>query len=82
VATSPQSGLSFNWIAVGNRVDATATRSIPKEVSQASFDTQLRSFMGNDADTRSVATPMWWDGRQLRFDAPPSKPRVETALPR
>jgi len=82
VATSPQSGLSFNWIAVGNRVDASAARSLPTEVSQASFDERLRSFMSDESPQRAAGTAMWWDGQQMRFEPLPARARVETALPR
>lgn len=65
----------FNWIAVGARVDSARVTELPAEIRAGSFDQAMRGVMHNEADTTTSATPVWFDGQRVRFNAPPEQAR-------
>ncbi len=73
VADNNNTNLDFTWIAVGKRIDHN-NAALPKDLENERFNQNIRGFMFNENDTQNSATPMWWDGTQIRFDALPEKP--------
>jgi len=79
---SGSANVKFSWIAVGNRIDAAMARSMPTQLNDANFDTQLKAAMHNDGDTSRSGAPLWWDGARMRFDKPPEPPRPVKVEPK
>jgi hypothetical protein len=72
------SHVDLSWIAMGTRKDA-AEMTVSPEILDADFDIQMNGVMHNDMSSEN-ATPLWWDGTQMRHDALPAralKPRAE-----
>lgn len=65
--------LDFTWIAVGKRIDSN-NAGLPLDLENERFNQNIRGFMFNENELNNSATPMWWDGTQIRFDALPEKP--------
>jgi hypothetical protein len=61
------SSVEFTWIAVGKRVDAQKA-GLPTALADKNFDLNLKGVMFNEGNTEAIATPIWWDGSQIRFD--------------
>jgi hypothetical protein len=70
--------VKFSWIAVAERIDSE-NAELPKDIADDKFNENLKGFMFNENITNRNATPMWWDGSTLRFDAIPEKPIDEAA---
>jgi hypothetical protein len=70
------SDVTFNWIAIGTRKNYETVEHSP-EVIASDFDGKMNNVMYNDNNTNGLAQPLWWDGTQVRWDAPP----VKTSLP-
>jgi hypothetical protein len=68
---SGTSGVDFSWIAVGVRKGAE-NMVVSPEILEADYDAKMRGFMQNDNSTEDPSH-LWWDGSQVRFDAPPAK---------
>jgi hypothetical protein len=68
---SGQSNVAFTWIAVGTRVDADQVSSLPEDIMHKDFDNNMKGVMFNENNREKSATPIWWDGDKLRFDAIP-----------
>ncbi|MCA6364985.1 MAG: hypothetical protein IM638_18285 [Bacteroidetes bacterium] len=63
------SSTPFTWIAVATVSDSGA--EVTAEIRDSSFDEYIRRLMLDE----SFADPsgsLWWDGQQVRFDAPPA----------
>lgn len=67
------SNVSFSWIAIGTRKDAEDRSKIAPELLTKDFEKKMNSVMSNEMDTTAKQQFMWWDGKNVRFDAPPSK---------
>ncbi len=67
-----KSNTQFTWIAIAVRKGYENPEN-PKEVLSADFDQKLDGFMFNENDTKNSGQPMWWDGKQIRYDAVPKK---------
>ena len=63
------SNVGFHWIVVGERKINSAP--ISKEILAGDFDKKMNGVMFNDANTEENAQPMWWDGKQMRFESMP-----------
>ena len=69
---SSTTNVEFSWTAVVKRVDAN-TAQVPNMLLDKNFDEKLKGTMFNEGNLEQSAQPMWWDGTQLRFDAPPKQ---------
>ncbi len=65
----------FMWIAVGRRTDAGSKPSLPADIADKKFDDNLKGVMFNENNKEQSATPVWWDGSRIRFDAAPEEKR-------
>jgi hypothetical protein len=67
--------VKFSWIAVGRRAGYEKNPEVPAELCRTDFDRKMDGVMFNENDLHHSAQPVWFDGAQLRFDAPPEEPR-------
>jgi hypothetical protein len=74
------SNISFNWIAVGKRIDAVTKPELPVDLASNDFDANMKKVMFNESNKEQSATPIWWDGSKLRFDEKP-KSMINTGDP-
>ena len=65
--------LEFHWIALGAR--AGERRVVPAQIANGELDRHLDGVLFNEALTQQSGQPMWFDGKALRFDAPPATSR-------
>jgi hypothetical protein len=70
------SNVSFSWIAVGTRVDAAKTE-VPAELTNPNFAGNMQGVMFNEGNTEQSGRPVWWNGTNLMWSAPPSLTREE-----
>lgn len=63
-----KSNVQVSWIASAPVKQGDNT--VPQELLQNSFDEKMRGVMHNELAPGN-ATPVWWDGKQVRFDAIP-----------
>ena len=66
--------VKFSWIAVGRRAGYETNPEVPAELTKTDFDSKMDGVMSNENDLQHSAQPVWFDGTQLRFDAPPQEP--------
>jgi len=71
------SSVEFSWIAIGKRVDADKVTHLPEALKDKDFDKNMKGVMFNENNKEQNATPIWWDGTKLRFDAPPPDKTVK-----
>ncbi|MCX7696436.1 MAG: hypothetical protein N2Z72_01940 [Bacteroidales bacterium] len=64
---NPQSNVTFNYVIIAHRVD-DKNKTIPEFIYYPDLDEKLKGFLFNENITDRDATPMWWDGKKLRFD--------------
>jgi hypothetical protein len=62
----------LHWTAAGLRRDAP-TQPLAPELLAPDFDAKQRGLMRNDAAPAEPTQYFWWDGQQLRTDAPPAR---------
>ena len=62
--------VAFTYIVMGRRVDASSA-SLPADIADKNFDANMKKVMFNENDKEHSASPVWWDGKKLRFDAEP-----------
>jgi hypothetical protein len=79
---SGSANVRFSWIAVADRNDASRVTRLPSEMTNGSFDAQMKDVMFGDGDTERSGKEIWWDGQKIRFDrapepARPAKPEAE-----
>lgn len=72
-----QSNVDFTWIAIGKRIDANTVGALPEALKNKDFDKNMKGVMFNENNMEQSATPIWWDGTKLRFDAPPKSNNVK-----
>jgi hypothetical protein len=65
------SNVDLSWIAVGVR-KGSEKMTVSPEILEAEFDYKMRGVMHND-NSPEEAGAVWWDGTEVRFDAPPAK---------
>ena len=64
------SNVSFNWVAIGVKQNYENPQ-IPEEVLSSSYNKNMSNAMVSD-NSGTVASPIWWDGAKVRFDAVPT----------
>ena len=69
---SGNSNVQVSWIAV-TQVKGNENPIVPEEILTSGFDNNMRGVMFNDNNTSDTPGSIWWDGSNVRFDAPPSK---------
>ena len=62
--------IAFTYIVMGKRVDASSA-TLPADMADKNFDEHLKGFMFNENNKEQNASPMWWDGTKIRYDAIP-----------
>lgn len=65
------SNIDFSYMVIGKRIDAVNKPELPKDLAKKDFDQKMKGVMFNENNTEQSATPIWWDGQQIRFDAAP-----------
>jgi len=70
-AVDAKASVKFSWIAVGRRAGYETNPDVPAELARTDFDSKMDGVMSDENDLRHPAQPVWFDGTQLRFDAPP-----------
>ncbi len=78
------SNVQISWMAV-SPVN-TGNLNTAAELLSSEFDSKMEKVMYNDNNTDGTNQPIWWDGTQMRWDAPPVKQPdpnyINTARPR
>lgn len=64
--------VEFSWTSTAKRVDAIDADA-PAMLLDAQFDERLKGAMFDDGKLDQSGKHLWWDGLQLRFDAPPAQ---------
>lgn len=67
------SDVAFTWIAVAKRIDSNTKAEIPEALLHKDFDKNMEGVMFNENNLEQSATPVWWDGNTIRFDAIPQE---------
>lgn len=65
------SNVDLSWIAMGVRKGSENIVTSP-EILDADFDLHMHDVMHNEHSDEAGGS-LWWDGAQVRFDAPPAK---------
>jgi hypothetical protein len=73
-AVDAKASVKFSWIAVGRRAGYETNPEVPAELVRTDFDNKMDGVMSDENDLKHPAQPVWFDGSQLRFDAPPEEP--------
>jgi len=75
------SNVEISWIAVGNRVDASAMNEVPAVLKTNSFDTNINNVLFDDSNKENSGLGFWWDGATIQFGKVPAelspKPKTE-----
>lgn len=66
---SGSSNVAFTWIAIGTQSGYEAM-SHDAQILAPDFDQKMNGVMYNDMNESGTPQTMWWDGTQMRFDAP------------
>ena len=66
-----QANVPVSWIAVGTKIGYEKPL-IPKELLSKEYDDNMNAVMHNENDINTSGKPMWWDGKTLHFDNPPT----------
>ena len=61
------SSVQISWIAVGNRVDASATE-VPEFLKETSFDGNMGRVLHHDGNKEQDGEGFWWDGNTLQIN--------------
>lgn len=64
--------VGFAWTAIAGRKGFEQLSHAP-ELLQKDFDQKMNGVMYNDNNKTGTPQYLWWDGQQVRFDAPPAK---------
>jgi hypothetical protein len=65
------SNVDLSWIAMGVRKGSENIVTSP-EILEADYDRHMHDVMRNE-NSNEQGGSLWWDGTQVRFDAPPAK---------
>lgn len=71
VACDAATNVAFSWIAVGKRVDAEGKGQLPADLADKNFDVNMKGVLFDEENKEQSATPVWFDGTRIRFDAAP-----------
>ncbi|MBM4379396.1 MAG: transposase [Deltaproteobacteria bacterium] len=74
-ANGGKANIEVNWVAIGQR--AGEQTAVPEQVASGELNAQLEGVMHNEGLTQQSGRSIWWDGKRLRFDAPPATKRPE-----
>lgn len=77
VACDAATNVAFSWIAVGKRVDAESKGQLPADLADKNFDVNMKGVLFDEENKEQSATPVWFDGSHVRFDAIPQKDMAE-----
>lgn len=66
------SSVQLSWIAVAT-IKGQEQLPVPPEVLATDFDAKMQGVMFNENNTTDQPGNLWWDGTNIRFDAPPAK---------
>ncbi len=61
------SNVEINWIAAGDRVDATSTE-VPSFLKTTEFNAGLDKVLFNDGNKSQSGEGFWWDGTKFQFN--------------
>ena len=65
------SNVTFNWVAIGVKQNFE-NPTIPPELLAVSYNQSMNKVMITDNNSsKTAASPIWWDGTNIRFDAIP-----------
>lgn len=64
--------VGFAWTAIAGRKGLEQLTNA-SELLQKDFDQKMNGVMFNDNNKTGTPQYLWWDGQQVRFDAPPAK---------
>lgn len=64
------SKVQFTWIAIGTKKGYENPKH-SAELLSPDFDKTMNGVMFDDSDAENNGTPIWWDGKAIRFDTPP-----------
>ncbi|OFY87609.1 MAG: hypothetical protein A3F72_13515 [Bacteroidetes bacterium RIFCSPLOWO2_12_FULL_35_15] len=67
------SNVEFSYIVIGKRIDGANKPELPEALAKKDFDQKMKGVMFNESNLEQSALPVWWDGKQIRFDAAPEK---------
>lgn len=67
------SNVEFSFIIIAKRIDAANKPELPEAIAKKDFDQKMKGVMFNESNLEQSALPVWWDGKQIRFDAAPEK---------
>ncbi|HTA81698.1 MAG TPA: hypothetical protein VK783_02110 [Bacteroidia bacterium] len=76
------SDVEFSYIVVGKRLDAENKPSLPDALAKKDFDEKMKGVMNDETNKEQIGTPVWWDGKQVRFDTPPEENKKEYKRPK
>jgi trimeric autotransporter adhesin len=68
--------VNFSWIAIAT-IKGSDKLQVAPELLNSDFDKKMNGVMFNDNNNSDNPQPIWWDGNQIRFDAPPVKKKDE-----
>lgn len=66
----------FYWIAVATKA-GTEKQDISSELLTKDFEHNMRNVMHNDVDGETTGKPIWYDGKEVRYDAGFSEYRLQ-----
>lgn len=69
-ANNGSSSISFNWIAVADRVDGTT--EVPAQMLESNFKDNMTGVMFNEGNKEQSGQPIFWNGKELKYAAAPS----------
>jgi len=63
-----RSNIEFSWIAIGKRAGYETRPILPEPIARIDFDNNLSGIMHDENDSVYDAIPVWWDGRDFRYE--------------
>ncbi|MCC5923521.1 MAG: hypothetical protein JJT77_07030 [Crocinitomicaceae bacterium] len=66
-----QSDVAFSFILIAKRKDNASKPNLPVDLAKKDFDNNLKDVMFNENYLEQTAKPIWWDGKNVRFDELP-----------
>ncbi len=71
-----KSNTEFSYIIISKRIDSDNKPELPEAISKMDFDDKMKGVMFNENNLEQSATPIWWDGKQIRFDKIPEEKSI------
>ena len=72
------SNASFTWIAVVAKLGNNP--EISPELLTKDYEYNMQGVMHNDNDTETAGTPIWYDGKDVKFDSGSAEYRMKAVL--